>query len=417
MFSGSNTTTYVPSSLKVLYMSLREWSKQSKTQRYANNVCKALHFVVDNNANNVTVQCYWINTLYRLLHLMRSSPPSRDEWEFRLDANILEAVFSTVMSEELDLRVDTEADQSPILDDFETHAFFRGHTDAQANNWQKEFARQVCEILKKSYRDLVLSLCKQLGHLISPAVFGNKYTQQNTQDDRGAMPTILDLLESTMISLKQNHLHDRLIKHFFEQIARFMDTCIFNAALIQDNYGRNGEQMRSTQDQGIQMKMSVSFLEQFFFENQMMEGDHVQGIFSLSLEAAQVCILKQPSLASDNDIDREMRELVCPHLNVDQIQYLLLGKPNAKHLTSLFAVHSVDFMEYTDPVNNTLVENKPLFEFGQDGIQDIASNVLMMYPTPSIYSNVRDNDTYGQMSRKKALQFLVLEKRKSMFGY
>jgi hypothetical protein len=325
---------------------------------------------------------------------------------------VLEAVFNTVMSQKLELRLDSDAESTPILEDFETHAFYRGHVDVQNTNWQKEFARKICEIVKKSYRNLVMSLCKQIGNLISPAVFGNKYSQKNNQDDRGAMPTILDLLESTMISLKQNHIHDRLVKHFFEQIARFMDTCIFNAALIQDNYGRGGEQLRSTQDQGIQMKMSVSFLEQFFFENQMMEGEHVQGIFSLSLEAAQVCILKQPSLASDNEIDREMRELVCPRINVDQIQYLLLGKPNAKHLNSLFAVHSVDFMTYTDPSNNTLVVGKPLFEFGQDGIADISSSAFTAYPMPAIYGNVKDNDTFGNMSRKRALLFLADNKRR-----
>jgi hypothetical protein len=65
-------------------------------------------------------------------------------------------------------------------------------------------------------------------------------------------------------------------------------------------------------------------LESFFYENQLVDGEKVQELFYLTRECADVCVLAQPSLASNSDMDREMREIVCPHLQVEQIHHVLL---------------------------------------------------------------------------------------------
>ncbi|KAL0476310.1 spectrin beta chain [Acrasis kona] len=411
MFAHDNETTFVPNGLKVLYLCLREWPKLTKTDRFANNLITCLRFVIDNNQQDVSVICYWINTLYRLLYLMRSAPSSQNQFDFKIESQVLDASYAIAMSAPFDLVVAaSESDAEPILPDLETHAFYKSFKDVQHLNWQKKFATSACELIRICYSHLLLNLCKRISALLSPAVFGNKYSAANgAQDDiRGAMPSILDLLETTLISLKQNHIHDSIIKHFFVQIAKFMDTGIFNAALIQDNYAKSGgDGIRNTQDQGIQMKMSVSFLEQFFFENQLLdandnkEEDH--GLFKMSMQAAQVCILRQPSLADSTEMDQEMRQVICPDLNVAQISHLLVGRANAKNLHSVFAVHSVMMMSG---------DGRHLFDFKAEGIPDVAATVFQSYSTPLIYSRISETDVFPNMSRKKALQFLCLSHKK-----
>src|SRR5690606_36098845 len=133
---------------------------------------------------------------------------------------------------------------------------------------------------------------------------------------------ILSLLERYFKALNEDaRLEKRIVVHYFEHIAMFIDAYIFN------NVMKNPQANAS---RALQIKMSVSFLANWFEDNGVKavsderkreeEGSHMQEVlFPLSRQLADACVIGQQSLLTDNST----RQMVCPSMSDVQIAHLL----------------------------------------------------------------------------------------------
>jgi hypothetical protein len=310
------TVAYVPASLKTLYNCLHEWAAATQSDRFAKNVISAIQYSIERDRQDVTVQCYWTNVMYRLLHLVKGN--AADQWSFACDADTVKKIMENEFGEEIDLKAVIHAAEEPIV---LPPDYLSQGTNSQ--DWQIEFVTSLCQLLKTCYFNLIRSILKQIEPLLQDAIFGSTKQHVHKKATEDEMQIILDVLEFNIIQMRtDDFMHPRIVLHLYNNIARYLDTMLFNLSMLQRQ--RTNAQLKDISNQGIQMKMGLSFLESFFYENQLVDGEKVQELFYLTRECADVCVLAQPSLASNSDMDREMREIVCPHLQVEQIHHVLL---------------------------------------------------------------------------------------------
>ncbi len=117
-----------------------------------------------------------------------------------------------------------------------------------------------------------------------------------------------------------------------------------------------------TMNEGIQLKMNISFLEAWFFESKLTMGENITALFSYSRQMADVCVLSQESLATD----KVMRDMVCPDLTTQQITYILAPK-KVNNVTPFHCKYTVSLKGYTDPSNWSFAADLPVFLFEGQG--------------------------------------------------
>lgn len=172
----------------------------------------------------------------------------------------------------------------------------------------KQFIAELTQIMVDGYFNLLQGLFKKFDNYIERAIFDTKNENVNAgyyyimfyhlysilSPDGGAeMQFLLKLLSNTKDHLNNVGLDPRLINNAFENIAMYIDAYIFNMFIknASVNAGR-----------ALQVKMSVSFLENWFEDNaikfvQDLSPDaNAHTFFPCSRQSADVCVIAQKSL-------------------------------------------------------------------------------------------------------------------------
>ncbi|KAL0488875.1 hypothetical protein AKO1_013536 [Acrasis kona] len=295
---------YAPESLPILSKSILHFGDS-----FLNRIKLYIMHVIQSDPNHVSLQCYWMNICNELT---------------RYDGSY-DSLIKKINS------------KTKILEDCqEPSPEYRSSVDGDYD---------FCNISVYCYLNIFNTLMNKIEPLLRSAVFGGgqKPSHAVSRPHESEMQTVLRYLEECLCVLKVNNsLHPRILVHLFYSVARRLDCSLFNLCLDQ-----KPSDLSQVNDQGIKIKMGVSFFESFFFENGLVLGEDVQDLLYHTREAGDVCVLSQPSLASDVDIDKEMRDIVCPHLNVNQIAHLLLVK---RYQPDQIKVdHEICFDSYLDP--------------------------------------------------------------------
>ncbi|KAL9645609.1 hypothetical protein ABK040_000671 [Willaertia magna] len=396
-YSFGNQSIPVP--VKALYYSIKQWSEKSEI--FGKNVLAALSYKMNSciYENNLFKANYWLNTMMKLLHLLKLDK-LEDKIISNMKNNVTQKTFNILLN-------DYKEDPTSLfleLDTINIPETTNGVIDVKKPNVD-EFLKNYCQLIYNSYYDCLKLMYSQVKSLILEKLFG--VVNNQTPVSLGKMgdvkvDVIVKKLKEWMEALKRSQIDNRIIIHVFETIANLMDSLIFNQFLtmISNEKQKYPKGIKdASMNHGIHIKMSVSFLESFFFEEHLTAGLDVQNLFHLSREAADVCVLGQKDLLSQGS---DLREVVCPHLTTNQIAILLCENGITKQD---YNIPSLNIMGFTDSTTFTK-RNDCLFLF-ENNMMSVQSLALVNYPLnleqkkqqmPFLFFNVRKDNSVSTSS-------------------
>ena len=264
--------------------------------------------MVDRYARDEAMLVYWTNTLYRLLNLIQNSG-SENEVHQSLDQ--MEPVSVTAV---LNANNDVKYVEPP--------QFATSESDEDLIVNTQEFTDALCHQLSKAYLNLCTRVVLLLKEKLLKAIFNPKQASSKSTDGGPEMRICLSTLSEIYQHFEQQKADKRVINHFFENLALCLDSVIFNQ-FIRDSISAT---------KGLQVKMSVAFLENWFtskgiiqtlrktFEDgdEVIDDEKLQVTFTLSREAADICVIAQKQLLTDEGL----RRMVCPELSLQQVAFI-----------------------------------------------------------------------------------------------
>jgi hypothetical protein len=322
----------VPEPVSVLFKALSgEWATE-KNPSFAANVLRAMEYVVDRHADNLTTEAFWINCGYRLLNLLKKSGYG-EEVETALEHVKAECVF----------------------DPFSTQKKRRGPVEPPkliGKNDKKEHVKDSAEFMKRlgkvtstAYFNILDGLFKKLEPLISNAVFDPQDENAKAKSAEGGatMRELLRLLESYEKQLATQKVDAKIQAHLFTTVSCYIDAFVFNELLRNTN----------NTSRFLQIKMGINIIENWY------EQHAHQITFKFARQSADVCAIAHDSLIKD----AEMKKAVCPDLTTEQVAYLLANLEGSKSHSN------ADVRTLLAAPNVTLVDenDNSLLDFEADG--------------------------------------------------
>jgi len=325
----------IPLAAKMLFLSLRNWISTS----FSKNVVSALKYSIQKHCTDRIMLAYWINTLIRLLSLLSKEYKQQT----LVSKSLLESKnSSTILSMDNDKYCNDKYYIAPPA------------MTATSSSSILLLIPELASLLDLSYMCMLKTLMIKLDAVVHNSMF-DAYDLGDAYDGEAAMDKITLELDTVLDELQHEfHVDQRIVLHFFACVGRLLDVMIFNNCIAYHK--------KLTMNEGIQLKMNISFLEAWFFESKLTMGENITALFSYSRQIADVCVLSQDSLATD----KVMREMVCPDLTTQQISYILANK-KINNVTPFYCKYTVSFKGYTDPSTWSHIDNQPVFMFEDSG--------------------------------------------------
>ncbi|KAG2388844.1 hypothetical protein C9374_000283 [Naegleria lovaniensis] len=350
-FLGSSK---VPCPAKILFLSALRFSPETH-KYFCTNVIKALSYIVHRYARDEEMMIYWVNCMYRILNLIQNS------------GNESQVHHSLENMEPVNVNAVLSSQNTETAVYVEPPTFSSNEGDEVLVSDIQEFTDAICEQLSIAYLNLCTRIVQQLKERLLKAVFNPKQASSKSTDGGPDMRICCSILNDVYQRFEQQKLDKRVTNHLFENLACCLDSLIFNQ-FVRDN---------TSASKGLQVKMSVTFLENWFTskgivqtlrknfaDDEELEEEKLQVYFTLSRQAADICVIAQTVLLQDEDT----RRMVCPELTVQQIAFIysvykadeystssfsqrdieeIIGK-RIPHIDAVLSVPVIDFQTYTD---------------------------------------------------------------------
>ncbi|KAF0978840.1 hypothetical protein FDP41_001910 [Naegleria fowleri] len=377
-FDAFTFTHQIPTPVKPIFYALCHWLESSET--FGINLVSTLHYKFNSYiSTDLEKACYWLNVMVRLIHMLKLEPEYEKKMKAILKSNIIEKNFSAPLSNQ-----DTSKLRPPVFLNYKYSQQLMEAKPQQSssNSSVDKFLISLAQLTYDCYFECIYYMILKAKPLILEKMFG--LTPSNSIPLLGKITgdvkidVIVRNMSHWMDQIKNSLLDSRLIVHMFEALAKLMDSLIFNQFISSISSEKlktkNVNQLRDlSMNHAIHLKMSVSFLESFFFEEHLTAGLNIQDLFHQTREGADVCVLGQKDLLQQGN---DLREIVCPHLSTPQISILLLeSSMTAQDLI----IPKLSSNGYTDP-NTFSKQTSSLFDF-ENKFMSAATLHTVQYPS------------------------------------
>lgn len=302
LFAKPEYSNDIPVVLKGIYLSIQEWGvfDPKKNTTFCENFLRVLEYTIDRNIFDIEQTIYWINVMYRLIDLLKKDHPQ-----------IIQKMFvKSQMEDEKSPQQSLTFNKNPP--EFISSGKGKSRFGKDIDENVMIFGSCIHSILTKTYLSLLNQLFKNVDQQLQLQLFEitkqkvvNSVTKQNVNDDSKILH-LLDVVQVYYNEFVKQKVEANIINHFFESLLQHLDIYIFNKMMSEQTFT----------SKGIQIKMTLSFIQNWF-EERSIKSSHKSFIFSR--EAADVCVISQKSLLTDT----QMRNELCPNLNISQISRLL----------------------------------------------------------------------------------------------
>ncbi|KAG2377411.1 hypothetical protein C9374_009322 [Naegleria lovaniensis] len=379
-FDACTFTHQIPTPVKPIFYALCHWLESSET--FGVNLVSTLNYKFNSYiSTDLEKSCYWLNVMVRLIHMLKLEPEYEKKMKAILKSNILEKDFSAPLSNQ-----DTFKSRAPVFLNYKySQQLVTQDSKSQPSSTSPsvdKFLISLAQLTYDCYFECIYHMLLKAKPLILEKMFG--LTPTNSIPLLGKITgdvkidVIVRNMSHWMDQIKNSLLDTRLIVHMFEVLAKLLDSLIFNQFISSISSERlkskNVNQLRDlSMNHAIHLKMSVSFLESFFFEEHLTAGLNIQDLFHQTREGADVCVLGQKDLLQQGN---DLRDIVCPHLSTPQISILLLeSSMTAQDLI----IPKLSSNGYTDP-NTFSKQTSPLFDF-ENKFMSTATLHTVQYPS------------------------------------
>ena len=274
-FDNCTFSNQIPTPVKSIYHSLNYWLESSET--FGPNLVASLSYKFKSLiTHDLQKACYWLNVMLRVLHLLKSGEAYEKKIKNIMKNNIIEKQFTSLTNNEEEKQAFLNLVYATISES--------GSTSPSVD----KFLIGMSQLIYDSYFECIKTMLVKSKTIILEKLFG--VTQNNPNPQLGKMSSdvkidaIVKLMKSWMDQIKLSQLDSRLIIHMFETLGHLMDSFIFNQFItFISNERKKAANMNQLKDvsmnHAIHLKMSVSFLESFFFEEHLTEGLNIQDLF------------------------------------------------------------------------------------------------------------------------------------------
>ncbi|KAL9645710.1 hypothetical protein ABK040_003442 [Willaertia magna] len=340
-FLGSSK---VPTPVKALFLCILRFSPESH-KTFCTNVVRALRYVVDRYHRDSDMLIYWINVIYRLLNLLQHSG---SEHQVAQALKQMGPITPRAVYEENEDSSIVEPPSYIVTDD--------GKENLIPN--MQEFVNEICDVLSIAFENLCHRTIRNIKGKLLKAVFNPKQATSKSTDGEPEMKLCLNILSEEFKRFEAQKVEQRVVNYFFENLAVCLDAIVFNEFITNT----------VTTSKCLQIKMGVAFLENWFESRRIVQtiskrlGDDVDEndlvvSFSLSRQAADVCVISRKKVLSDED----MRKMVCPEITLPQIAYMFSNFEEDEFSDKLSSQEIEDLVGETPKLSNVLY--KPNIDF------------------------------------------------------
>eukprot|EP01080_Neovahlkampfia_damariscottae_P000807 gene807-9057_t len=290
LFFESKFEDEIPINLKIIYLTILEWNVFEKRKVFCLNMLNSLDFILQNS--NTEKSIHWLNILYRLVNLFHKEEEKKTQ-----------NIFSVLQKKD-GLEIPKDSSEETVLQDMIENE------DEKSDEMFEIFFKKINELLMRTILQLINRELSPIIEILDDLFFEIKKTPNShtglTSYHEAQINFILEKLNGIYNQFQLQFIHKKVINYFFESILINLDEYCFNTFITD----------ASLSIKGIQMKMLLSSIEQWFEEKGIKTSTKY---FSHSRQACDVCVIAHKSLLTDE----QMREMMCPSLSLPQIAQLL----------------------------------------------------------------------------------------------
>jgi hypothetical protein len=272
LVSPTYDTNGVPLNSMLLFDAIQQWSHSS----FLDNVILAVDFTIDRFSSDLTILTFWMNSIQTLFNLLNDQ--TKDE------------IFK---------KHNTFLDSFKIQKQIPTFIT----SGSSSTTTSETFLISLHQLLEKIYLILLEEMKIHVEKIIHQSIFSQSMTNNGYFELSNEIEKTLNQYFNLF---KKNNLPMTLIHHLFISLGYYMDTYIFNS-FLQSNV--------TSYSKGVQMKLYVSTLEQWYDEIRI----HSPDLFKYSRQSSDVCIVSDKMLL----VDETTRKSIYPNLNLNQIHKIL----------------------------------------------------------------------------------------------